>query len=49
MLLMSLALVVIIAYQVRDSNRPRPMRIAGVVSIIVTLGLVVWSIVRFGF
>jgi hypothetical protein len=49
MLSMSLAMVAVIGYQVRDAKRPRAVRVTGVVSIVVTLGLVVWSVARFGF
>ena len=49
MLLMSLAMVGVIGYQVRDANRAASMRIIGAISFVVTLGLVVWSIMSFGF
>jgi len=49
MLLMSLAMVAVIGYQVRDAKRPASMRITATISIIVTVGLVVWSIIQFGF
>lgn len=48
MLLMSLIMIAVIAYQVRDADRPRSFRISGAVSIVLTLGLVGWSIARFG-
>jgi hypothetical protein len=48
MLLMSLAMVAVIAYRMRDSKLPRSMRIAGAVSIVVTLGLAAWSVARLG-
>jgi len=48
MLVMSLAMVGVIAYQVRDSRRPKSTRVMGVISILVTLGLLAWSIARFG-
>jgi hypothetical protein len=48
MLGMSLAMVGVIAYQVRDSRRPKSTRVMGVISILVTLGLLAWSIGRFG-
>ena len=48
MLLLSLAMVAVIGYQMRDAGRPRSMRIMGAISIMVTLGLAVWSIMRFG-
>jgi hypothetical protein len=49
MLLMSLAMVAVIGYQVRDTKRPTSMRVAATISIIVTVSLVLWSIVQFGF
>jgi hypothetical protein len=49
MLLMSLLMVIVILYQVRDSKRTLPMRIMGGVSVMVTLSLVAWSILQFGF
>jgi hypothetical protein len=48
MLGLSVAMIAIIAWQVRDSRRPRSMRIMGAVSIAVTIGLSAWSITRFG-
>ncbi len=48
MLLMSLATVGVIVYQVRDSKRPASMRIMGGMSILLTLGLLVWSVLQFG-
>ena len=48
MLLMSLVMVAVIAYQIRRSDRPRSFRISGAVSIALTLGLVGWSIANFG-
>ena len=48
MLGMSLAMVGVIAYQIRDSRRPALTRVMGVISIIVTLGLGAWSVARFG-
>jgi len=48
MLLMSLVMVAVIAYQIRDRGRPRAFRIAGAISIVLTLGLVGWSITKFG-
>ncbi len=48
MLLMSLAMVGVIVYQVRDSKRPVSMRIMGSVSILLTLGLLIWSVMQFG-
>jgi len=48
MLLMSLVMAAVIAYQIRGSDRPRSFRISGAVSIALTLGLVGWSIANFG-
>jgi hypothetical protein len=48
MLLMSLAMVAVIAYQIRNPGRPRSFRIFGAISIALTLGLVGWSIMQFG-
>ena len=48
MLLMSLAMLGVIVYQVRDPKRPIPMRIMGGVSILLTLGLLIWSVMQFG-
>ena len=48
MLLMSMAMAGVIVYQIRDPKRPVPMRVMGGVSIILTLGLLVWSILQFG-
>jgi hypothetical protein len=48
MLLMSLAMVGVIVCQVRDPRRPSPMRIMGGLSILLTLGLLIWSVMQFG-
>ncbi len=48
MLLLSLAMVAAIGYRLRNTRRPRSMRIAGAVSIAVTLGLAGWSVMQFG-
>jgi len=48
MLLMSLAMVGVIVYQVRDPKRPISIRIMGGVSILLTLGLLIWSVMQFG-
>ena len=48
MLLMSLAMLGVIGYQVRDQKRPIPMRIMGGVSMLLTLGLLIWSVMQFG-
>ena len=49
MLGMSLAMVAVIAYQIRDSRRPASTRVLGVISIVATLALAAWSVARFGF
>ncbi|MBT3307125.1 MAG: hypothetical protein HN377_11680 [Alphaproteobacteria bacterium] len=48
MLLLSLAMVAMIGYRMCGAKRPRSMRIAGAISIIITLGLAVWSVMQFG-
>lgn len=48
MLGMSLAMVGVIAYQIRDARRPASTRVIGAVSILMTLGLSAWSVARFG-
>ncbi len=48
MLLMSLVMAAVIAYQIRRADRPRAFRISGAISILLTLGLVGWSIANFG-
>lgn len=48
MLLMSLVMVGMVVYQVRDPKRPISMRIMGGVSILLTLGLLIWSVMQFG-
>ena len=48
MLLMSVVMVGVIVYQVRDPKRPTSMRVMGGVSILLTLGLLIWSVVQFG-
>jgi hypothetical protein len=48
MLLMSLVMVGVIAYQIRRSDRARSFRISGAISIVLTLGLIGWSIANFG-
>jgi hypothetical protein len=48
MLLLSLAMVAVIGFQMRDAKRPRTVRITGLISIVVTVGLAGWSILRFG-
>ncbi len=48
MLGMSLAMIAVVAWQIRDSRRPTSMRVVGAVSIATSLGLSVWSITHFG-
>lgn len=48
MLLMSLAIVGVIVYQVLDSKRSTSMRIMGGVSILPTPGVLIWSVLQFG-
>jgi hypothetical protein len=48
MLGMSLAMIAVIAWQIRDSRRPASTRIMGALSVVATLGLSVWSIAHFG-
>jgi hypothetical protein len=48
MLIMSLVMVGAVVYQVRDPKRPTSMRIMGGVSILLTLGLLIWSVMQFG-
>ena len=48
MLGMSLVMVGVIAYQIRDSRRSASTRVMGVISIVATLGLSAWSVARFG-
>jgi hypothetical protein len=48
MLAMSLAMVAVIIYQIRDSRRPQAFRIGGAISILATIGLSAWSISHFG-
>ena len=48
MLLMSIAIVGVLAYRLRDADCPRTVRIVNGVSILLTLGIVAWSVVEFG-
>jgi hypothetical protein len=48
MLVLSFAMIAVIAWQVRDPARPRAMRIMGAVSIAATVGFSTWSIIQFG-
>jgi hypothetical protein len=49
MLVMSLVMAAMIAYQISRPRRPRPMRVAGTLSILFTLGLAGWTILNFSF
>lgn len=48
MLLMSLVMVGVTIYQIWRAKRPVSMRIVGGVSVVATVGLVLWSIIQFG-
>src|SRR5579863_8325686 len=48
MLLVSLVMAGVIAYQIQGADRARSFRIFGAISILLTLGLVGWSIANFG-
>lgn len=48
MVVMSLVMVAVMAYQMRDAQRPKSVRVMNAISILGTLGLVAWSIVQFG-
>ena len=48
MLLLSLAMLIVLGYQIRDSERPRSVRIMGCISIVVTVTMAGWSVMRFG-
>ena len=45
---MSLVMVAVVAWQIKDKRRPRSMRITGVISIVATLALAAYSIFHFG-
>ncbi|MGE5339527.1 MAG: hypothetical protein ACM3PU_16985 [Gemmatimonadota bacterium] len=49
MLVMSLVMAAIIAHQITRPHRPMRMRVAGTLSIVVTLGLAGWIVLNFGF
>ena len=48
MLAMSLVMVAAIAYQISRPGRPFAMRLTGSLSILLTLAIVGWSVLRFG-
>ena len=48
LLLMSLAMVVVLGYQIAKPSRPAGTRVAGAISIVCTIGLAAWSVLRFG-
>lgn len=48
MLVMALVMVVVMVYQMRNAKRSKSVRLMNAVSIVVTLGLVAWSVMQFG-
>ncbi len=48
MLCLSPVMVAAIGYQISKPNRPWAMRVAGALSMLFTLGIVVWSVSHFG-
>jgi hypothetical protein len=48
MLTVSLVMVAVIAYQISRPSRPLAMRLTGALSILFTLGIVGWSVMRLG-
>jgi hypothetical protein len=48
MLLMSIAMASIIAYQIARPQRPTGVRVTGMLSIVLTLGIAGWSLLHFG-
>ena len=48
MLAMSLVMVVVLGFQFRKTEQPRSLRVTNAVSIVVTLGLLAWSVMKFG-
>ena len=48
MLVMTLVMVVVMAYQMRAAKRSKSVRVMNAASIVVTLGLVAWSVAQFG-
>lgn len=41
-------MVGVVAYQMRNPKQPMAMLVMGGVSVLLTLGLVVWSVMQFG-
>ena len=48
MLLLSLTMIGVVVFQVRNPKRPISIRIMGFASILVTLGFLIWSVMQFG-
>lgn len=48
MLIMSFMMAAMIAYQISRPGRPTAMRVTGALSILLTLGIAGWSLLRFG-
>ena len=48
MLAMSLVMAAAITFQIHRADRPRPFRISGAISIVLTLALAGWSVANFG-
>jgi len=48
MLVMSLVMAAALSYQISRPNRPTAMRVTGALSILFTLGIAGWSVMRFG-
>jgi hypothetical protein len=48
MLGMSLVMIAVVAWQIKDKRRPTSMRVTGAVSIVATLALAAGSIIHFG-
>jgi hypothetical protein len=45
---MSLVMVAVVAWQIKDRRRPRSMRVTGAISIVATLALAAYPIFHFG-
>ncbi len=48
MLALSLVMVATVGYQISRPNRPLAMRVTGVLSILLTVGIAGWSVMHFG-